>query len=127
VDRRSGGGASSVRLFHDVPMVYLHREPVDFRKAINGLVLVIEHDMSLSPYAQALFVFTNRSRDKLKIVWWDETGFCLWYKRLEQARFAWPKKATEPVLELSQSELNWLLQGFDILRMVPHQRLNYGV
>lgn len=116
-----------MRLFHDVPMVYLHREPVDFRKAINGLVLIIEHEMALSPYAEALFVFCNRSRDKLKIVWWDETGFCLWYKRLEQAKFAWPKKAVAPVLELTETQLNWLLQGFDILRMVPHQRLSYGV
>ena len=83
--------------------------------------------MALSPYAEALFVFCNRSRDKLKIVWWDETGFCLWYKRLEQAKFAWPKKAEAPVLELSETQLNCLLQGFDILRMVPHQRLYYGV
>lgn len=116
-----------MRLFRDVPAVYLHREPVDFRKAINGLVLIIEHEMALSPYAEALFIFCNRSRDKLKIVWWDETGFCLWYKRLEQAKFAWPKKAAEPVLELTESQLNWLLQGYDILRMVPHQRLSYGV
>ena len=62
-----------------------------------------------------------------EIVWWDETGFCLWYKRLEQAKFAWPRKAVEPVLELTETQLNWLLQGYDILRMVPHQRLNYGV
>jgi transposase len=115
-----------VRLFHDVPAVYLHREPVDFRKAVNGLVLIIEHEMTLSPYAAALFVFSNRSRDKLKILWWDETGFCLWYKRLEQAKFKWPKQASEPVLELTESQLNWLLQGYDILRMVPHQRLSYG-
>lgn len=43
-----------MRLFHDVPMVYLHREPVDFCKAINALVLIIEHEMALSPYAEAL-------------------------------------------------------------------------
>ena len=116
-----------MRLFHDVPAVYLHREPVDFRKAINGLVLVIEHEMALSPYAEALFMFCNRSRDRLKIVWWDETGFCLWYKRLEQAKFLWPRRAQEPVLELTEAQLNWLLQGYDILRMVPHQRLHYGV
>jgi len=116
-----------MRLFHDVPVVYLHREPVDFRKAINGLVLIIEHEMVLSAYAEALFAFCNRGRGKLKIVWWDETGFCLWYKRLEQPKFAWPRKAEAPVLELTESQLNWLLQGFDILRMVPHQRLLYGV
>lgn len=114
-----------MRLFHDVPAVYLHRDAVDFRKAINGLVLIIEQSMTLSPYAAALFVFSNRRRDKLKIVYWDETGFCLWYKRLEKARFAWPRHADENVVELTEEQLHWLLRGLDITRMQPHQRLNY--
>ncbi len=62
-----------MRLFEDVPAVYLHREPVDFRKAINGLVVIIEQSMGLSPYADAVFVFCNKARDKLKLVYWDET------------------------------------------------------
>lgn len=114
-----------MRLFHDVPAVYLHRDPVDFRKAINGLVLIIEQSMALSPYADGLFVFVNKKRDKLKIVYWDETGFCLWYKRLEQARFAWPRRADEPVVTLSEEQLHWLLRGLDITRMREHQRLSY--
>ena len=114
-----------MRLFHDVPLVYLHRDPVDFRKAINGLVIIIEQSMTLSPYASALFVFCNRSRDKLKIVYWDETGFCLWYKRLEKAKFAWPRGAEQNVVELTEEQLHWLLRGLDITRMQPHQRLNY--
>ena len=115
-----------MRLFQDVPAVYLHREPVDFRKAINGLMVIVEQSMSLSPYSSALFVFCNRSRDKLKILYWDETGFCLWYKRLEKARFAWPRRADQAVLELSEEQLHWLLRGFDITQMQPHQQLGYG-
>ncbi len=114
-----------MRLFHDVATVYLHRDPVDFRKAINGLVLIIEDAMTLSPYATALFVFTNRSRDKLKIVYWDETGFCLWYKRLEKARFAWPRRAEHNVVSLTEEQLHWLLRGLDITRMQPHEALKY--
>ena len=114
-----------MRLFHEVPAVYLHRDPVDFRKAINGLVLIIEQNMALSPYADALFVFCNRGRDKLKIVYWDTTGFCLWYKRLEQARFAWPRKVESAVLTLTEEQLHWLLRGLDITRMQPHQELRY--
>lgn len=114
-----------MRLFHDVPDVYLHRDPVDFRKAINGLVVIIEQSMDLSPYAQALFVFTNRRCDKLKIVYWDETGFCLWYKRLEKARFRWPRRVDEDVVVLTEEQLNWLLRGLDITKMLPHQQLNY--
>lgn len=114
-----------MRLFEDVAAVYLHRDPVDFRKAINGLVLIIEQEMAMSAYADALFVFCNRSRDKLKVVYWDETGFCLWYKRLEQAKFAWPRRRDASVIELSEEELHWLLRGFDISNMQPHQRLDY--
>ena len=70
-----------------VPQVYLHRDYVDFRKSINGLVLIIEQELSLLPMSGAVFVFCNRKRDKVKIVYWDKTGFCLWYKRLERHRF----------------------------------------
>ncbi len=114
-----------MRLFHDVPAVYLHRDPVDFRKAINGLVVIVEQSMELSPYAPALFVFCNRRRDKLKIVYWDETGFCLWYKRLEKARFKWPRRSDEDVVSLTEEQLHWLLRGLDITKMLPHQQLNY--
>ena len=114
-----------MRLFHDVPAVYLHRDPVDFRKAINGLVVIVEQSMELSPYAPALFVFCNRKRDKLKIVYWDETGFCLWYKRLEKARFKWPRRSDEDVVSLTEEQLHWLLRGLDITKMLPHQQLNY--
>ena len=114
-----------MRLFHDVPQVYLHRDPVDFRKSINGLVVIIEQEMQRSPFAAALFVFCNRSRDKLKAVYWDETGFCLWYKRLEEAKFHWPRSRDEAVLTLTEEQLHWLLRGLDISRMTPHQRLDY--
>ncbi len=106
-------------------MVYLHREPVDFRKAINGLVLIIEHEMALSPYADALFLFCNKQRDKLKVVWWDQTGFCLWYKRLEQAKFKWPRKLDEDVVELNEEQLHWLLRGLDITQMQTHPTMDF--
>ena len=114
-----------MRLFQDVPQVYLHRDPVDFRKAINGLVVIIEQSMALSPFAEAVFVFCNRSRDKLKVVYWDETGFCLWYKRLEQSKFKWPRCADTSVVELSEEQFHWLLRGFDVLQMRAHPRLDF--
>jgi len=63
--------------------VYLHREPVDFRKQIDGLAVIVQTSMELSPMREALFVFTNRRADRIKVLWWDGTGFCLWLKRLE--------------------------------------------
>jgi transposase len=68
--------------FSDVP-IYLHRAPVDFRKAINGLSIIVDNEMGHSIFDDGLFVFCNKGRDKLKVLYWDKTGFCLWQKRLE--------------------------------------------
>ena len=105
--------------------VYLHRRPVDFRKAINGLSLIVQEELLIDPYSEALFVFINRARDRLKVLYWERNGFCLWQKRLEKNKFAWPMKHNTPTVNVSTQELNWLLDGFDIWRMPPHQRLFY--
>ncbi|MFA0205039.1 IS66 family insertion sequence element accessory protein TnpB, partial [Vibrio breoganii] len=68
----------------NAPEVYLYRESVDFRKSINGLAAIIETDTDLPLGSGALFLFTNKQRDKIKVLYWDETGFALWYKRLEK-------------------------------------------
>ena len=69
--------------------IFLAPGYTDMRKSINGLsVLVDEYD--LDPFSGNLFAFCNRRRDKLKILYWDYNGFCLWYKRLEQHCFRWP-------------------------------------
>lgn len=114
-----------MKMFVEVAQVYLHREPVDFRKSINGLSVIVESQMQLSPFAEAIYVFCNRGRDKLKVLYWDKTGFCLWYKRLEQERFKWPKRWSEDVISLSESQYHWLLSGYDITQMTPHQQLGY--
>ena len=108
-----------------VNQIYLHREVVDFRKSINGLVVIVEQEMSLSPFSGAVFVFCNRSRDKLKIVYWDQTGFCLWYKRLEKNKFHWPKRMDIEVIVWNNEQLDWLLRGLDVLKMTTHKPLDY--
>ena len=106
--------------------VYLHRQPVDFRKQINGLALIVQEVMTLDPMGSSLFVFVNRSATRSKILWWDGNGFCLWMKRLEKDRFVWPFSHEAQVLRLSGEQLTYLLAGFDIFRFPPHQRLFYG-
>ncbi len=103
-----------MKMFVDVPSIYLHREPVDFRKAINGLALIVEQDMGHSPFSEALFIFCNKAGDKVKVLYWDKTGFCLWYKRLEKARFKWPTSSSDPVIALTESQWRLLLKGFNI-------------
>lgn len=75
-----------------VVQVYLCREPVDTRKSIDGLSVLVQEAMELNPFEAAVFVFCNRARDKVKILAWERNGFVLWYKRLESERFKWPER-----------------------------------
>jgi transposase len=115
----------SVNIFNDVGSVYLHRDCVDFRKSIDGLSLIVEQSMGLSVFDSSLFVFCNKRRDKIKILYWDRSGFCLWYKRLEKEKFKWPRKSDHRVIDLSEEQFHWLLRGFDINQIKPHKKLNY--
>jgi len=103
--------------------VYLYSEPVDMRKSMNGLSILVEQEMDLSPNMDALFVFCNRGRDKIKLLCWERNGFIVWYKRLEKQRFRWPN--TNDTLGVTGQELNWLLDGFDIFNNQPHSALNF--
>jgi transposase len=103
--------------------VYLHREPVDGRKAIHGLALLVEQALGLNPFARALYVFSNRRRDRIKILLWERTGFWLMIKRLEADRFKWP--IDDAVVTLSVEQLHWLLSGIDLAAMRPHPERKY--
>ncbi|MEM9004587.1 MAG: IS66 family insertion sequence element accessory protein TnpB [Cyanobacteria bacterium P01_F01_bin.86] len=109
----------------EVESIYLHREPVGFRKSINGLSVIVEQQMQLSPFANALFVFCNKRPDKLKVLYWDKTGFALWYKRLEKDKFKWPCKLFDEVIELSEQQWLWLLAGYDYMKFQGHAALQY--
>jgi transposase len=111
-----------MKMFVEPADIYLHVDAVDFRKSINGLVVVVEQQLELSPFSDALFIFCNKHKNKLKILYWDKTGFALWYKRLEKQRFKWPKDRELSRLMLSEQQLNWLLDGYDI---IGHQPLVY--
>ena len=103
--------------------VFLHREAVDGRKNINGLALLVESQLGLDPFAAAVYVFSNRRRDHIKLLLWDRTGFWLLMKRLEADRFVWPKDAA--VMELTVEQLHWLLEGIDLSAMRAHPERKY--
>lgn len=111
-----------MNMFAEVPEVFLYRDFVDFRKSINGLSLIVEQQMQLSSLNGSVYVFCNKGRDKLKVLYWDKTGFALWYKRLEKDKFKWPTKLSGQSLNLSEQQLHWLLNGFDVL---GHQAVSY--
>ena len=106
--------------------VYLRREPIDFRKNINGLAALVEHDLVLDPFASAVYVFGNRRRDRVKILGWSRNGFWLLQKRLESERFIWPRD-NQRVVELTVQQLHWLLDGIDLEAMRGHEILRYKV
>lgn len=106
--------------------IYLHRERVDFRKSIDGLAAIVEQEMKLDVFGPHLFLFCNRTKTRLKVLYWDATGFAMWYKRLEKNRFIWPRKHDEDVISIDAQQLDWLLCGYDIWRMKPHEKVNYS-
>lgn len=105
--------------------IYLHRDAVDFRKSIEGLSAIVQNEMNQNIFSNHLFVFTNKRRNKVKILYWDKTGHALWYKRLDQKQFKWPLKYHDEVLSLDPQNLEWLLSGIDIMKINPHQELFY--
>jgi len=115
---------------NDLDTVWLCREPVDFRKGINGLSILVEDQLAHDPFSGQLFVFVNRKQDKIKILFWERSGFCMWQKRLEREVFKWPRhldgNVSRPdVMVLDGQQLNWLLDGYDLAVMRPHRSLCY--
>ena len=89
--------------------VYVAEGAVDLRKSIDSLALLVQTSLPVSPLSGGLFVFFNRGRDKVKLLWWDRHGFWLAYKRLERGRFRLP--ATR---QLTLSDLTLVLEGIDL-------------
>lgn len=108
-----------------IGQVYLCCVPVDFRKQIDGLAALVESELELNLFGDALFVFANRQRSRMKILYWHRNGFCLWQKRLEKERFAWPAPGSHTTVTLTPKELEWLLEGFDLWANYPHKTLKY--
>jgi len=116
-----------MKWFGHIQHIHLHRQPVDFRKSIDGLAMIVSHNLPHTVWHHSAFVFCNRHYNKLKILCWDETGFVLWYKRLEQDKFQWPRKHEDEILHLSSEQLDWLLKGLDIQALKPHKNFNISM
>ena len=102
--------------------VYLVLGTTDMRKSINGLSIMVEDCLELDPFSGHLFVFCNRRRNIIKILYWHKNGFCLWQKRLEKDHFKWPRNEKE-VYSITRKELGWLVAGLDIT--TAHHTLKY--
>lgn len=102
--------------------IYIAVDPVDFRRQAHGLALLVELSLKQNPIAdKSLFVFTNKRMNAVKILYWDATGFALWWKTLERDRFRWPRGDTIHMVQ--PKELRWLLEGIDLSAIKKHRRL----
>lgn len=113
-----------LRPAREMPEIFLYRAPIDFRKQANGLALLIEQELGRSPFTGALYAFTNRQRNKIKCLMWEDNGFVLYYKALAEEKFKWPKPADE-LMPLTGEQINWLLDGYDISLLKGHKMLRY--
>ena len=95
----------------DGKRVYLACGHTDMRKSINGLSMIVESRFRLDPFDGALFVFCNRSRDRVKILEWDGDGYWIHFKRLEKGHFRWPTPGDDATMTLTGEELSYLLGG----------------
>ena len=94
----------------------------DMRKQINGLAVIAEAEMQLPPFSGNLFLFCGRTRNVLKVPYWDNNGFCLWMKRLEKDRFPWPHDDAQ-AREINRDQVLLLLRGIDFWH--EHHALQY--
>ena len=102
--------------------IFIRPGSTDLRKAVNGLAVMVEQEMSGEPFSGNVYLFCNRDRKLIKAVWWDRTGFWLCQKRLEKDKYPWPE-TSEAVKELSGEELSMLLRGINFFK--AHKTLYY--
>ncbi|KAB2957249.1 MAG: IS66 family insertion sequence element accessory protein TnpB [Rhizobiaceae bacterium] len=91
-------------------------KPVDFRKGAEGLAGLVRDTMGADPFSGAVYVFRARRADRIKLVFFDGTGVCLFAKRLEDGKFQWPA-ITDGVVRLTAAQLQALLEGLDWRRV----------
>ena len=87
---------------------------MDMRKSINGLSAIVSTDMGLDFKGRDLFIFVNRRRTHMKMLYFDKSGFALWLKRLEESKFPWTKELEKDVIQIKPDDLKLLLQGVNV-------------
>jgi transposase len=107
--------------------IFICTSAVDFRKQSYGLTALVKTLLVENPIdPKALFIFSNRRKTGIRMLYWDLTGFALWSKTLEKDSYKWPESGTNGKLLISQKQLKWLLQGVDISKIKMHQPLDFS-
>lgn len=104
--------------------VWFYCQPIDFRKQLDGLILLVADTLKMDPASGQLFIFRNKKADKLKMLYWEDDGFWMFYKRRETSRHIFPAKLDETI-ELSPQQLLWLLSGLDFRKNSAAKKTQY--
>ena len=103
--------------------IFIYTRPTDMRCGFNRLSMLADSMMNKDPYSGHLFVFFNKRGDKCKILFWDRTGFCLWYKSLEKGTFERLSYSSgKSAVEVDISKLTLILEGIDLSRAKRRKR-----
>jgi len=105
---------AKMRAVTEFESLFIHRDFIDMRKNINGLALIVKEEMKLELKSASIFMFCNRKRNLMKILYFDKSGFALWMKKLECSKFPWPKDAVDEVVEASSYDVEMLLDGINV-------------
>ena len=107
--------------------IYLATAATDMRKGFDSLAALVREHLGHDPLSGSLFLFVGRSRDRLKILYWDSDGFAIWYKRLEEGVFRSPAEiAGQASVEVRPSELAMLLEGIDLRSIKRSKRFRHA-
>ena len=105
--------------------VFLYRHPTDMRKSFHGLIALTESRLKKDPLSGSFFVFVNRRRDRIKILYWGQAGFCIWYQQLQQGTYQLPDHDSldeADTLEVTRSQLSLILDGIDLTSVRQRRR-----
>ena len=111
-------------IFAEQPtQVWLCTEPTDMRKQFDGLVALVKHQLEEDPLSGQLFVFINRRKTMMKVLYFDRSGYCIWSKRLIQGQFNY-KSSTTGKQSLDSLELKLLIEGIGVKKQRRFKRFN---
>ncbi|MHB1220435.1 MAG: IS66 family insertion sequence element accessory protein TnpB [Gammaproteobacteria bacterium] len=105
--------------------IFVSTTLIDMRKSIDSLSVLVQQEFNDGPLSGHLFIFFNRSRDKVKILYWDRNGYVLHYKRMEKHRFVVPGSADISQLTITETQLNGLLAGLNFEIMGDFNEIDY--
>ena len=108
--------------------VFLYRLPTDMRKSFHGLIALTESKIQQDPLSGSYFVFVNRRQDRIKILYWGQTGYCIWYQQLQRGTYQLPRHDElddAEAIEMTRTQLSLILDGIDLASVRQRKRFEY--